>query len=148
MSGTDLTVREDAPEGIGVIQSYHAHLYFGTPDEKLRALRVRDWIAAHFPVQLGRVHDRPVGPHAVPMYQVAFGTEVFHQLTPWLMLNRLGLSVLIHPNTGRARDDHLIHALCLGPPLPLLADTLPNSLSTGGGVSAVEVNTRPSRTSP
>jgi|GEM_PF-253761 len=147
MSGTDVTVREDAPEGTGVIQSYHAHVYFETPDERARALRVRDWIAEHFLVQLGRVHDKPVGPHGVPMYQVAFGPDVFHQFTPWLMLNRLGLSVLIHPNTGRARDDHLIHALWLGTPLPLLADTLPNSLATGGGVSAVEVNTSPSRTS-
>ena len=78
------------------------------------------------------------------MYQVAFTPDVLARLLPWLMLNRLGLSVLVHPNTGRARDDHLVHALWLGPRLPLNADTLPVSLADGGGVSAVVPNTSPS----
>jgi DOPA 4,5-dioxygenase len=30
------------------------------------------------------------------------------------MLNRRGLAVLIHPNTGRPKADHLLHALWLG----------------------------------
>jgi aromatic ring-cleaving dioxygenase len=107
-------------------------------------LLVRQWIAERFVVQLGTVHDRPVGPHTLPMYQVAFTPELFAGLTPWLMLNRQELSVLVHPNTGRARDDHLLHALWLGPPLALQADTLPNSLKDGGGVSAVVPNTTPS----
>jgi DOPA 4,5-dioxygenase len=106
---------------------------------------VREWIGERFLVQLGRVHDRPVGPHGVPMYQVAFTPDVFAELIPWLMLNRLGLSVLIHPNTGRARDDHLVHALWLGTSLPLHADTLPNSPEEGGGVSEVVPNTSPKR---
>jgi DOPA 4,5-dioxygenase len=42
------------------------------------------------------------------------------------------LSVLIHPNTGRARDDHLVHAVWLGAPLALLGDTLPNDPGTDG----------------
>ena len=125
------------------IGSYHAHVYFGSPAERERALLVRQWISERFVVQMGRVHDAPVGPHGAPMYQVAFSPDVFAALTPWLMLNRLGLSVLIHPNTGRARDDHLVHALWLGPRVVLHADTLPNSLETGGAVSPVVPNTAP-----
>jgi aromatic ring-cleaving dioxygenase len=134
------------PEGSRSIGSYHAHIYWASPAERLRALHLRQWLAERFVVQLGTVHDRPVGPHAAPMYQVAFSPGVLSPLLSWLMLNRLGLSVLVHPNTGRARDDHLIHALWLGPPLPVHADTLPNSPEEGGGVSAVVPNTTPSLT--
>lgn len=122
----------DAPLGYRAITSYHAHIYWNTDDERERALKIREWIGERFEVALGRVHDRPVGPHTRAMYQVAFVTELFARFTPWLMLNRLGLSVLIHPNTGRARADHLVHALWLGTPLPLLGDTLPNEPGTDG----------------
>lgn len=60
------------------------------------------------------------------MYQIAFAIEVFAELVPFLMLARRGLSVLVHPNTGRARDDHLEHALWLGAPIAVRADTLSN----------------------
>jgi DOPA 4,5-dioxygenase len=43
------------------------------------------------------------------------------------MLNRLGLAVLVHPNTEDARADHLTHALWMGEILPLNADVLPPS---------------------
>ncbi len=59
------------------------------------------------------------------MYQVAFAPEVFPALVPWLALNRQGLTVLVHPETDRPRDDHLLHALWLGEKLPLKADILP-----------------------
>ena len=101
----------------GTISSYHAHIYWSSPAERERALAVRDGIAERFVVQLGRIHDRNVGPHTQSMYQVAFTTDVFSELVPWLMLNRRELSVLIHPNTGRERDDHLLHAAWLGPGL-------------------------------
>ncbi|HTV24431.1 MAG TPA: DOPA 4,5-dioxygenase family protein [Polyangiaceae bacterium] len=122
----------DRPRGFGALTSYHAHIYWNTADERERALKVREWIGERFEVALGRVHDKPVGPHTVAMYQVAFTVEVFARFAPWLMLNRQGLSVLIHPNTGRARDDHLVHALWLGSPLALLGDTLPNEPGTDG----------------
>jgi len=108
------------------IRGYHAHVYFRNADERARALRVRGWIDARFPVTLGRVHDVLVGPHGSPMYQVAFERAQFASLVPWLLLNRLGLSVLVHPNTGRARDDHLLHALWLGDPIAVRAEVLSN----------------------
>ena len=46
---------------------------------------------------------------------------------PWLMLNRGGLDVLVHPETGDAYDDHLANALWLGKPLPLRLDVLRRS---------------------
>jgi aromatic ring-cleaving dioxygenase len=35
------------------------------------------------------------------------------------MLNRDGLVVLVHPETGNDLIDHTTHAAWLGPPLPL-----------------------------
>lgn len=133
-----------SPEGTLAIESYHAHIYWASAAERERALHIRQWLAERFVVQLGSIHDRPVGPHSVPMYQVAFTPDVLPGLLPWLMLNRLDLSVLVHPNTGRARDDHEVHALWLGAPLALNAGSLPNTREDGGGVSAVVPNTTPS----
>ena len=75
---------------------------------------MREAIGERFPVELGRWHDEPVGPHPISMYQVAFAVDEFPALVPWLMLNRGGLDVLVHPQTGNAYDDHTIHALWLG----------------------------------
>ncbi len=41
---------------------------------------------------------------------------------PWLMLNRDGLSVLLHPDTGDDYRDHSAHAARLGNSLPLRLD--------------------------
>lgn len=40
------------------IRSYHAHVYFTTPDERATALALRGPIGERFVVTLGRVHDR------------------------------------------------------------------------------------------
>ena len=109
-----------------LIRSYHAHIYFRDSVEREHALQLREWIDQRFSVQLGRVHEVSVGPHTAPMYQVAFAPEVFHGFVSWLMLNHAALSVLIHPNTGRARDNHLDHALWLGEHLPVRAEVLSN----------------------
>ncbi len=55
----------------------------------------------------------------------ATGEPLDPAFVPWLMLNRLGLTVLVHPNTEDARADHLVHALWMGEVLPLNADVLP-----------------------
>ena len=128
--------------GVGTIHSFHAHLYFRSQGERGSALALREAIAERFSEQLGRVHDSPVRPHDEPMYQVAFSRETFAAFVPWLMLNRGELSVLVHPNTGRARDDHLLHALWLGAPQPIRAETLSNDPAQDV-ISALVPNTEP-----
>ena len=88
------------------------------------AERLREAIAHRFTVELGRWHDEPVGPHPISMYQVAFAAEEFGRFVPWLMLNRGGLDVLVHPQTGDAYADHTEHASWLGARLPLRLDVL------------------------
>jgi len=108
------------------IHSYHAHIYYDPAGpSKDEAARLRAAMGERYAVQMGRWHDVPVGPHAGAMYQVAFATDLFADLVPWLLLARGSLTVLVHPNTGAPRADHMQHALWLGQVLPLKAETLP-----------------------
>ena len=113
------------PLPVSAITSYHAHIYYDLGEERARAERLRTLIGERFVARIGAWHDELVGPHLKAMYQVAFATDLFPRFVPWLMLNRLGLSILVHPNTRWPHADHLTHALWLGPPLPLKDEMLP-----------------------
>ena len=129
---------------LAAIASYHAHIYYDVAATRDKAELLRTRIGERFAVQLGRWHDVLVGPHTQPMYQVAFSTELFKVFVPWLMLNRLGLTVLVHPNTGAPRDDHMLHSLWLGQVLPLKEETLPLHEDVSPG-SPMATNTAPGK---
>jgi len=63
--------------------------------------------------------DAPRGPHPVPQFRFTFTAAQFENVVPWLMLNRQGLDVLVHPLTGNSYDDHSRYAVWLGAPVPL-----------------------------
>jgi aromatic ring-cleaving dioxygenase len=105
------------------IAGYHAHIYYD-PATRAKAERLRQGMAERFTARLGNWHDEPVGPHLVSMYQVAFAVDEFPRLVPWLMLNRDGLDILIHPRSGDSVADHTRFAMWLGHVLPLRLDVL------------------------
>ncbi len=105
------------------VAEYHAHVYYDRQKTRSRAEHLRERIAAEFPAaKLGRWHDALVGPHSQSMYQIAFPSRLLASLLPWLMLNRDGLTVLLHPETGNDYRDHTAHAAWLGAVLPLRLD--------------------------
>jgi aromatic ring-cleaving dioxygenase len=109
----------------GAINLYHAHIYYDPAQTRDAAARLREGLGAAFPAAtLGSWHDEAVGPHTVAMYQVVFAVEDFARIVPWLMLNRGGLDILVHPLAGNAYDDHTIFAMWLGDKLPLRLDVL------------------------
>lgn len=100
------------------IRGWHAHVYFDPPTRE-KAIAVRDRIARELGLQVGRVHDRPVGPHTEPMFQVIVPNEDLARAVSWLSLNRNGLVVLLHPSTEDHFADHTAHALWMGRVLPV-----------------------------
>ncbi len=100
------------------IRGYHAHIYYKRSTRSV-AEHLRRLIPRRFKVELGRWREEPVGPHPQSMYQVKFGVREFSRIVPWLMLNRDGLSILVHPETGDDYQDHAFNALWLGDKLKL-----------------------------
>ena len=78
--------------------------------------------ATSFGVVMGRVHEKPVGPHPQWSCQLAFGQDLFDQVMPWLALHRDGLVVFAHPETGDDLADHRDHGIWMGTGLPLKLD--------------------------
>jgi len=119
---------QDTPKDIAAIEDYHAHIYYD-PATKDRAALLRQWVEQRFPGQMrmGSWHDQPVGPHVQAMYQIAFPPDLLPSLVPFLMLNRMGLTILLHPQSGRPRDDHTLNAVWMGEVLPVKMDILPEA---------------------
>jgi aromatic ring-cleaving dioxygenase len=105
------------------VHGYHAHVYYDQ-DSLPAAVRLRETLGSKFPVQVGRLSDAPIGPHPVSQFAAIFKPEAFQTVVPWLMLNREGLDILIHPLTDDMVDDHTVYALWLGSPIALKIDTL------------------------
>ena len=103
---------------ISSIQDWHAHVYFDAASRDA-ALALRAAVEARFEMEMGRFHEKLVGPHPCWSYQVAFQPKVFAEIVPWLALNRGQLVVFVHPNTGDALGDHRDRAIWLGAKLEL-----------------------------
>lgn len=97
------------------ITSWHAHVYFD-PASRDAAREFRDVVAAQFGgrVEMGRFHERAVGPHPRWSYQIAFAPAQFSEVVGWLALNHGALDVFVHPNTDDELRDHRDSAIWLG----------------------------------
>lgn len=111
-------------------RGFHAHVYYDA-GTKPKALQLRDALLGKFKLEPGAVSDEPRGPHPISQFNVIFETPEFQNIVPWLMLNRDGLDVLVHPLTESSYDDHSKHALWLGTPVPMRLEVLRPQYSEG-----------------
>ena len=116
------------------IAGYHAHVYYDAAT-KPKAQQLAASALDALTVELAGFSDKPAGPHPVGNLLLTFKPAKFASVVPWLMLNRKGLDVLIHPLTDDAARDHDSDGLWLGTQLKLRPHThsaayAPNLLPT------------------
>jgi DOPA 4,5-dioxygenase len=97
---------------------YHAHIYFDQ-DTFEQAKNLISKVSEVGDMKIGKMHEKPVGPHPTWSCQLSFTQEMFSSLTNWLMRHRNGLTVLVHPLTGDDKLDHIDYALWMGEVLEL-----------------------------
>lgn len=103
------------------VHGYHAHVYYSA-ETKPVAERLARRLNEAFDVEIGAFSGERVGPHPIPQFQMIFRSEQFAAVVPWLMFNRDGLDILLHPLTDDMVDDHRIYATWLGTPVDLALD--------------------------
>lgn len=98
-----------------IVDSWHAHVYFNA-DSRDAAWALRELALDAFgdSIQMGRFHERPVGPHPQWSYQLAFAPAALPRALTWLTLNHGALDVFLHPNTGESLRDHRDCAVWIG----------------------------------
>ena len=97
------------------VASWHAHVYFDAASRDT-AFALCERIVATFDgkMDMGRFHERPVGPHPQWSYQIAFDPQHLAEIATWLTLNHGALDVFMHPNTGHSLRDHRDCAVWIG----------------------------------
>jgi len=113
------------------LHGYHVHIYYGDAT-RAKATELHDSLVARFGAQPSRPKFIGIaGPHPIPQVQVIFRKDAFTaDVVPWLMFNRQGLDILIHPLTDDEVEDHTAHAVWLGKPVELLTDKLKHGPTT------------------
>jgi aromatic ring-cleaving dioxygenase len=104
---------------------YHAHVYYDPTQTRAVAERVCSALGEKFDVEIEEFRDTPRGRHPISNALVIFKPDAFEQVVPYLMLNRNGLDVLVHPLTTDAVEDHSSYAIWLGNPVAPKLHTLP-----------------------
>ena len=97
-----------------MIRDFHAHIYFD-PDEIEAAKALGRAAREKFGVAEGHYHLRPVGPHPRGSCQLTVPAEQLGDFAQWLALNRSGLTIFAHANTGDDLADHTDHVIWFGP---------------------------------
>ncbi|KAJ3150375.1 hypothetical protein HDU89_003155 [Geranomyces variabilis] len=124
---TQVVPASTAAAADGEIKEWHFHTYFLQNNTQSTAtatsiynslnkhLANKDFIA----VPLHTVNQGPIGPHLIGSFETWCPKEYFHTVYQWFLLNRAGLSILIHPLTREEVRDHSERAVWMGTPLPL-----------------------------
>ena len=112
------------------IRLFHAHIYYGKDTlEEARSFRLL--AGKTFGIEVGHLHEGPIGPHIAWSCQLTIPKDRFGEIVPWLALNRGNLDFFIHPDTGQDFLDHTRHVMWLGKSYPLRLDFFDQSLRRG-----------------
>lgn len=102
-------------------ENYHAHIYFNDKTKEL-AKKLCTISADTFSLNVGRFHEKQVGPHPCWSCQITFTAKDFDCYITWLDVNKEDLTIFIHPVTDDALNDHTVFAYWLGQEVELKLD--------------------------
>ena len=103
---------------LNIHKNYHAHVYF--EEQTLQFAKDLCHNAGKlFNLDVGKFHQKPIGPHPKWSCQLKFTSTDFEQFIPWLNSQREELIVLVHGVTGNNLQDHTDYAYWLGNEVPL-----------------------------
>jgi len=97
---------------------YHAHVYWNDAEQRAHAVAMRIGLEM-LGCQLGRIHDVPIGPHPLAMYQVMYDDPIREPVERMLSNESHGISILLHEDTGDDIRDHTTGARWINDPVPL-----------------------------
>ena len=100
------------------VKDSHIHLYYNEQTIDT-AKSICSQVEKLFNVEIGRFHEKNVGPHPRWSVQILVQNSDFGEVLTWTSLNREGLTVFTHPNTGDDLRDHRDHAIWMGEVLDL-----------------------------
>jgi DOPA 4,5-dioxygenase len=100
--------------GEAAIRDFHAHIYYD-PEEVEQAKQLAAAVQSRFSIAVGHFHLRPVGPHPRGSVQLTVPRDSFGDVAQFLALNRGGLTIFAHAETGEDLADHTEHVIWFGP---------------------------------
>lgn len=104
--------------------NYHAHVYWKSETERTLALCLRPSFLS-IGASLGTVHDKPIGPHPLPMYQIMYDNSIQNEVEALLRIQPM--SILLHEDIGIDHvRDHTEGARWINTPLELDLQFLEN----------------------
>ena len=94
-------------------QEYHFHIYFG-PTSLSAAQEIVEKLQEFDYLDIGRVWNKPVGPHPIGSCQVTVKAAYFQKMCEWFLEHRNNLSIFIHAVTGDDLLDHTDYVMWIG----------------------------------
>jgi aromatic ring-cleaving dioxygenase len=98
---------------IRMIKNFHIHLYYDETTIDL-AKDLASKTKEEFSIGVGRFHEKNVGPHPRWSVQLSVPTDLFGEVLTSVALNRKGLTIFSHPDTGNDLIDHTDNAIWMG----------------------------------
>jgi aromatic ring-cleaving dioxygenase len=108
-----------------VIKNFHIHLYYDDNNIELAKDLAKE-IQTKFSINVGTFHEQNVGPHPRWSVQISVPTDLFGDVLSYVAINRKGLTVFSHPDTGHGLIDHTDNAIWMGEILELNTEIFKN----------------------
>lgn len=101
--------------------NYHFHIFF-SENQLDKVNRIVQELSKLDFISIGRIWNKPIGPHPVGSCQITVSREYFFKMAEWFLHYRDGLSIFIHALSGDDYKDHTDYVLWIGQSYEVKAD--------------------------